>query len=605
MIAPTTDRTWLSIFPALGLGSEPMHTPLSVGGFRLIRLIVAVVLAGGLNVNRASAAIPEVGRYRVFETIVENHKPYGNKFKDVALQCRYTAPSGREIEFAGFFDGDGAGGGNATTGTIWKVRFMPDELGEWRYRWSWTDGTGSGEDRFLCVTNGQGKGMLQPYQENPRWFAYNGTEPVWIKSYYETGHGSIAQPFDWIAANVYEPLLQRGYNHLQVNWLLSLCCFEQYYKDGPPPSSTDLTLYEEGRASSTMRLDVWHMMERPLGWLNDRNVGVHLFLGFEGRKNDGPKWEALSDEEKDFFVRYVVARIAPYANIAGWNFVWEDPGHRETHELGLARLLEKHDVFNHLRTYQDENPRNNEYERPEYTFAAIENHYITAPGKPLDSQYWKAPWTHHQAALLGYVPGKPVYMSEGNALWRRYWHDKAGATQDDLRRAAWACVTGGASFCWNGHAKEYELYVRGPEGMPFHGNDNPYTVSARYIDIVSDVMTDEVLFHRMTPQDYLLTEHDPLRVWCLAESGRQYLTFSTAGEPFTLHLAAGDYTRNFWIDARTGEQVPAAEVQVAAGDVTTEKSAIAPDERRIGTRATAFTPPDNETDWVLLVRTSD
>jgi len=166
-------------------------------------------------------------------------------------------------------------------------------------------------------------------------------------------------------------------------------------------------------------------------------------------------------------------------------------------------------------------------------------------------------------------------------------------------------VTGGASFCWNGHAKEYELYVRGPEGMPFHGNDNPYTVSARYIDIVSDVMTDEVLFHRMTPQDYLLTEHDPLRVWCLAESGRQYLTFSTAGEPFTLHLAAGDYTRNFWIDARTGEQVPAAEVQVAAGDVTTEKSAIAPDERRIGTRATAFTPPDNETDWVLLVRTSD
>ncbi len=75
--------------------------------------------------------------------------------------------------------------------------------------------------------------MLQPYAKNPRWFAYNGTEPVWIKSYYETGHGSIAQPFDWITANVYQPLLDRGYNHLQVNWLLSLCCFGQYYNDGP------------------------------------------------------------------------------------------------------------------------------------------------------------------------------------------------------------------------------------------------------------------------------------------------------------------------------------------------------------------------------------
>lgn len=573
--------------------------------FRLIPLVVAVVLVGGLNANKATAAITEVGRYRVFETTVENHRVYGNKFNDVELRCRYIAPSGREIDFIGFFDGDGNGGGDATTGHIWKMRFMPDELGEWQYRWSWSDGTDGGEGSFLCTAEGAGKGMLQPYKENPRWFAYNGTEPVWIKSYYETGHGSIAQPFDWIAANVYQPLLDRGYNHVQINWLLSLCCFEQYYKDGPPPSSTDLTLYEEGLASSTMRLDVWQMMERPLGWLNDRNVGVHLFLGFEGRKNDGPSWNALSDHEKDFFVRYVVARIAPYANIAGWNFVWEDPGHRETHELGLARLLEKHDIFNHLRTYQDEHPRDHEYERPEYTFAAIENHYIAAPDKPIDMLLWKTPWTHHQASLLGYVPGKPVYMSEGNALWRRYWHDKAGATQDDLRQAAWGCVTAGASFCWNGHAREYELYVRGPEGMPFHGDDNPFTESARYIDILSDVMNDQVVFHRMTPQDYLLTKHDPLRVWCLAEAGRQYLTFSTAGDPFTLHLAPGDYDRNIWIDTKTGRQVPAQDVSIGSDEVTTEKSAIMPDARRIGTKAVSFTPQSQDTDWVLLVRTSE
>jgi len=568
----------------------------------LIPVFAVVVLVAGLNWNSAEAAIPEIGRYRVFETPVENDKLYGNKFNDVELRAQYTAPSGRRIDFIGFFDGDGNGGGDAATGNVWKLRFMPDELGEWQYRWSWSDGTVGGAGSFLCVSNGAGKGMLQPYRQNPRWFAYNGTEPVWIKSYYETGHGSIAQPLDWIAANVYQPLLDRGYNHLQVNWLLSLCCFEQHYKDGPEPTSLDLTLYEEGRASSTMRLDVWQMMERSLGWLNDRNVGVHLFLGFEGRKNDGPSWNALSEEEKDFYVRYVVARIAPYANIAGWNFVWEDPGHRETHALGLARLLEKHDVFNHLRTYQDEHPRDNEYERPEYTFAAIENHYITAPDKAIDMLYRKTPWTHHQASLLGYVPGKPVFMSEGNALWRRYWHDRTGATQDDLRQAAWACTTAAASFCWNGHAKENELYVRGPEGMPFHGDDNPYTVSAEYVDTLSYVMMNEVVFHRMTPHDFALTEHDPFRVWCLAEPGRQYLIFSTAGEPFTLHLAPGDYRRNVWIDAKTGGQRPAAEMKVTAGEVTTEKSAIMPDERRIGTKVASFAPPNRETDWVLLLR---
>lgn len=545
----------------------------------------------------------QVPLYRVFEASLVNERPYANKFVDVELSCVYVAPSGREVAFRGFFDGDGTGGGDATTGVVWKLRFMPDEPGEWRYRWSWSDGAGGGEGAFTAVRDGAGKGILRAFRDNPRWFAYNGTEPVWIKSYYETGHGSIAQPLEWVAANVYQPLIDRGYNHLQVNWLLSLCCFDQYYKDGPVPSTRDLALYADGRVTSTMRLDVWQMMERHLGWLNLRNVGVHMFLGFEGRKNNGPKWESLGDADKDFYVRYVVARLGAFANVAGWNFVWEDPGHRESHELGLARLIAKYDVFEHLRTYEDEFPREHEYQRREYSFAAIENHGIAAPDRATDILYRKTPWTHHQASLLGYVPGKPVYMSEGNALWRRYWQKRTGATQDDLRRAAWGVATAGASFNWNGHEGEDGLYARGPGGLPVFGDVNPYAQSAIYVDILSRVMTDEVAFHRMTPHDDALTRHDPFRAWCLAEAGAQYLVFSTAGEPFTLHVAAGDYLRNTWIDTKTGRSVPAPAFTVSAADVSTKVDGTAPDERRIGTRGVPFTPPDTLTDWVLLVRT--
>ena len=567
--------------------------------FRTLLLIVCVLTLATAPSNGAFAT-ERVGLYRVFERAIENDGNYANKFVDTELSCVYTAPSGRTVEFRGFFDGDGSGGGDLKSGNVWKLRFMPDELGTWEYRWRWSDGTEGGTGLFECDEQDAGKGILRAYKDNPHWFAYNGTEPVWIKSYYETGHGSIAQPFDWIAENVYQPLVDRGYNHMQVNWLMSLCCFGQYYLDGPEPSTTDLALYEEGKASSTMRLDVWHMMERHLGWLNDRNVGVHLFLGFEGRKNDGPSWEKLSEEEKDFYVRYVTARVAPFANIAGWNFVWEDPGHRETHELGLARLLEKYDTFNHLRTYQDEHPRDNEYQRPEYTFAAIENHFIAAPEKEIDRNYRKTAWTHHQACLLGYVEGKPVYMSEGNALWRRYWSERSGATQDDLRQAAWGCVTAGASFCWNGHAKEYELAVYGPEGMPFHGDDNPYVVSAKTIDILTDIMEKQVEFYRMKPADYLLTGHDPLRVWCLAEPGEQYLVFSTAGEAFKVHVTPGTYGNNVWVDTKTGDRRPADAFSVAADEEGI--IAKAEDERRIGTLSVRFTPPSADTDWVLLLR---
>jgi uncharacterized protein DUF5060/collagenase-like protein with putative collagen-binding domain len=546
--------------------------------------LLSICLLGLLSVSTAASEIPKVGLYRGFETQIENTKTYANKFADVELTATYTAPSGRQWDFWGFFDGNGSGQGDLTTGHVWKLRFMPNELGTWTYAYQWNDGTPGGKGSFSCVKEGAGKGVLQAYRENPHWFAYNGTEPVWLKSYYETGHGVIAQDFDWVVENVYSKFLEHGYNHLQVNWLLSLCCFKQYYLDGPEPATFDLALYEEGKASSTMKLNVWRLMEKHLGFLNDQNIGVHLFLGFDGARNDGPAWEKLSDSEKEFYVRYVVARIGPYANIAGWNFVWEVEGNRETHELGLARLLQKYDIFEHLRTYEDECPRDNEYDRAEYTFAAVENHEIAAYTKSLERTYWKEPWTHHMAVIQGYQ-GKPVYMSEGNALWRRYWHEKANATQDHLRRSAWACAVGGASFNWNGHLKEYELYADGPTGLPFN-EANSYTASERYVDIVAQVMNNEVAFYRMTPHDELLKQHDAMRVWALAEIGQQYLVFASHGEPFALELAKGTYQDNVWIDTKTGVQTKTRPVSVPEED----------------SDPVAFAPPTRTTDWVLVLR---
>ncbi|MDP0500844.1 MAG: DUF5060 domain-containing protein [Verrucomicrobiota bacterium JB022] len=532
----------------------------------------------------AALTAPEsVPQYRVFEASVTNDQDYDNKFTDVKLEVRYQSPGGDMVYFSGFYDGDGVGGGDFDTGNVWKMRFMPDKTGTWQYFYRWSDGTPGGKGKFEVVEEGAGKGIIQAYEENPRWFAYNGTEPVWLKSYYETGHGSIGQNFDWIVENVYQPLVDHGYNHLQINWLLSLCCFGQYYLDGPEPETLDLLLYEEGEVTTTMNFDVWRRMEQHLGWLNDRDVGVHMFLGFDGSRNMSSAWTALTDEEKDFYVHYVVSRLAPYANIAGWNYVWEVPGDREDEELGWVRLVQKYDVFNHLRTYEDEFPRENEYHREEYTFAAVENHHIAAPEKPLERHLWRDAWTHHMACILGYK-GKPVFMSEGNSLWRRFWHDMVGATRDDLRRSAWACATAGASFTWNGHAKEYELYAGGPDGLPFN-DENEFKESERHIQILTDVMTKEVDFFRMHPHDELLAKHQVLRVYLLAEPGEQYLVFAPDGEQFAIEMEPGEYANNVWIDSKTGRKVKAKAV--------TSKSLEEPVD---------FTAPDKKTDWVLVVR---
>jgi hypothetical protein len=173
-------------------------------------------------------------------------------------------------------------------------------------------------------------------------------------------------------------------------------------------------------------------------------------------------------------------------------------------------------------------------------------------------------------------------MSEGNALWRRFWHPRLGANQDDLRRAAWACVTAAASFCWNGHASEDDLVCKGSEGIPF---DNPaceYEPSAKYIDILTDTMNNEVLFYRMTPQDSLLSGHDDRSVWCMGEPGQQYLVFSAEGKSFTLNVASGQYNNNIWLDTKTGNTQNVNPIS-GGGNIN-------------------FSPPDTSTDWILILR---
>lgn len=548
-----------------------------------IHLLIIIVITSISTANAQSSS--QVGLYRVFEQSIENNNSYANKFIDVDLTCTYTSPSGKRIDFYGFFDGDGLGGGDTITGNVWKIRFLPDETGEWKYIWKWSDSTRGGEGTFICDSTNAGKGVLHPYKKNPHWFAYNGTEPVFLKSYYDASMRPFAQPWDCVQ-KYYQTFLDNGYNHLQVNWLLPSIPGINI-ADCAEPSSNKAIYEVKGKASTTMNLDVWNNMEVLLSWLSERNVNLFMFLGFDGGRNgQAQAWASLSAREQDFFVRYVVARIAPYS-IVMWNYVWEVDGDTENGELGCMRLVQKYDVFNHLRTYEDEKPNSHEWNRPEYTFAGTENHRIHSNEREVD--FWPAPWTHHEACRMSYVPGKPVYMVEGNSLWRHYWaatlvrKSDHVVTQSDVRQSAWACATAAGSFTWCGHTV---LSFKGSEGIPFFdGENNPYRPAAKAIDILTDIMNNELTFYRMTPQDSLLSGHNKRNVWCLAESGKQYLVFSTNDQPFKLKLTKGEYTNNKWVNSMTGESMDAPTLSVTKNKIV------------------SFTQPNPTIDWVLLIRT--
>ena len=60
-----------------------------------------------------------------------------NPFLDYRLQVIFRSPEGKLYDVPGFFDGNGDG---INQGKIWKVRFSPDEVGEWNYKASFRKG---------------------------------------------------------------------------------------------------------------------------------------------------------------------------------------------------------------------------------------------------------------------------------------------------------------------------------------------------------------------------------------------------------------------------------------------------------------------------------
>ena len=164
----------------------------------------ALVVAPSPSAASSPATVP---LYRLFEMRVTNtNTSAANKYRDVWLNATFSepSPSGRRIQFYGFYDG---------AGSLWKLRFMPNVTGRWSFRYSFSDGSMGGDGEFVCAAEGRSPGVMMPLAENPRWFSYGGDAPVFIKSYYVKAGGITRQPVDWVAKNVYQKMIDRGYNH--------------------------------------------------------------------------------------------------------------------------------------------------------------------------------------------------------------------------------------------------------------------------------------------------------------------------------------------------------------------------------------------------------
>jgi hypothetical protein len=262
-------------------------------------------------------AFAQVGLYDVFERQVTNSKSYANPFdfNVIELQASFRSPSGRTITFFGFYDGNGNGG---QTGNVWKLRFMPDEVGVWMYAYNWTDGTPGGAGSFIVTDTGL-PGPLKVATDNPWYFMTVRGEPFHLKAYdmhatplySPTGPaGSLLTNLDWFKYLIQTGIINNGYN------------FTMWAGPTNRKATTNNALWKESwwlntKDTKRFNIPVWHAWESALTLSKDNKVYV---IPFVGMIMQGAQYN-FSDFK--VFLRYWVARFAPFYNFFGWNPTWE------------------------------------------------------------------------------------------------------------------------------------------------------------------------------------------------------------------------------------------------------------------------------------------
>lgn len=462
-----------------------------------MRLIAATLLAAALP-----AQVPFGGR---FETAVQNPKSYTNPYRDVSLDVTYTRPGGSTVRFWGFHDG----------GQTWRIRFLADRTGVWKYKAAFSDGTPGKEGTFR-VDPPRDPGMLTVYRPNPIWFAL-GERPLLVRSLH-VGDRFFAE--NWPAAEraaFLDWAGKQGYNMLSI-------------------ASHYLNRDEEGRGKGWKTPALWPLdaaeyrkMEPILDDLAKRRFLVFPFAGFFGRKSNFPRDAA----DQELYARYTLARIGAY-----WNILLSVGGpepnlknkpyltNEEVNRLGA--LIRRLDVFGHPLTVHNRTGDDPFREQPWLTFGTLQGPK-TADRKTLS-----------QGLLESHHASKPLYAQE--TLWSgNKFHKFKGTdrsySDDDIRMNAYVILlsAAGLNFADN----------QGDSSSGFSGTMRLEDRVQHRHDIIRMVWDyfETVPFHRMKPRQDLVDNG-----FCLAEEGKDYLVYLESPGAVTVK-AAGRY-RAEWIDAR-------------------------------------------------------
>ena len=374
-------------------------------------LCVGLVLLGRpVEVTAQAGAVPEIARWALFEGTLAHPAPPPDPLRDVELRTEFTGPDGTVTRFWGYYEG----------GAAWRFRFSPDQIGLWRYAARFSDGAAEVSGEFACTASDL-PGPLVRWRENPTWFATAAGGPAVVRSLH-VGDRFFAENLEAATRTRFLDWAQaQGYNLLSI-------ASHYLNRDSPGRGRGWATPRLWNAEARRVRPDEYARAEAVLDELRSRRLYVHPFAGFIGRHSESP----ADASDRELYVRYTLARFAPYwnvlLNVAGPEPLWKPEGYGNRMPFGevsrLGELIHRLDPFSRLLSVH-----NASGDDP-FRFSSWAS-YSTLQGGPAEKGADLA--ALHNFLFRNHTGDRPVYAHEvlwpGNSL-------HGGLTPDQVRRKA-------------------------------------------------------------------------------------------------------------------------------------------------------------------------
>jgi hypothetical protein len=390
-------------------------------GLFAVYLIGLVKTSGGQNTTS-----PLVEQWGIFEISLKGPAS-GNPFREVSLAARFTQGD-QTIEVVGFYDGDG----------IYRIRFMPERTGEWRYRTKSNHrDLNEKEGTFRCVTasaNNHGPVRVR----NTYHFAYaDGTtySPIGTTCYAWVHQG------DELEEQTLATLKSSPFNKLRM------CIFPKHYVyNTNEPVFFPFARHARGEFDFTrFNPGFFRHFEKRLGELRDMGIEADLIL-FHPYDRWG--FAVMGSENDDHYLRYVIARLAAYRNV-WWSLANEfdfmmNENREEIVELKkrgkqiklktmadwdrFFQILQKEDPYQHLRSIHNGSMLYN-HTKSWVTHASIQNGAaVTDYGRAeLLRDVYQKPVVYDEVKYEGNIPRRWGNLSAEDMVYR-FWQGTIAGT---------------------------------------------------------------------------------------------------------------------------------------------------------------------------------